>query len=97
MSVDTLEELAPRVETTQYNFTINDRCCADRGSRGYLGVEVAEQAYHRWTKGDQEILLCNHHNNIHEFSLAASGWAVEHHPQHDKLNEPLDINFIEDE
>ncbi len=97
MSVETLEELAPLVETQKYNFTISDRCCADKGSRGYLGIEVAEQAYHRWTKNSAEILLCNHHNRIHEFDLAASGWRVEHHPLHDKLDQPLDINHVDGE
>jgi hypothetical protein len=95
MSVDTLEELAPIAEAPRYQFTISDRCCADKGSRGYSGVEVAEQAYHRWTKGDKELFFCNHHNNVHEFALAASGWAVEHHPQHDQLDKPLDINHID--
>ena len=97
MSVDTLEPLAAPVEE-KYRFTLDDRCCADRGTRGHGGlVVVAEQAYHRWTKGDLELLFCNHHNRQVQERLFIDGWSVESHPLHDKLDQPLDINHVDGE
>lgn len=99
MSVDTAV-MQPVVDTLNahinYEFTLNDRCDADDGfkSNNGNGVAVAEQAYHRWTKGSKEIFLCNHHNNLHDLVLAAQGWDVQHHPLHDQLDKPLDINHI---
>lgn len=98
MSVDTLDEVLVAPVTPEYQFSGNDRCCADKGTRGFQGtVVVAEQAYHRWTKGDKEILLCNHHNRLYESGLFVSGWDVQHHPLHDQLDKPLDINHIDEE
>jgi hypothetical protein len=96
MSTDTLEQVAPTI--APYAWSLNDRCCADKGTRGHGGaVVVAEQAYHRWTKGDAELLFCNHHNRLVQEQLFIAGWSVESHPYHDKLDQPLDINHIDDE
>ena len=96
MSVDTLEQVSP-VEAEPHVWSLRDRCCADKGTRGYQGeVVVAEQAYHRWTKDGSELLFCNHHNREYQEQLFINGWSVESHPLHDKLDQPLDINHIDD-
>lgn len=92
MSVDTLEAPATEQVVEQYEFSGNDRCDADKGVQGYRGVLVAEQAYHRWTKGESEIFLCNHHNQKQAPNLVANGWAVESSPLYESLGNPLDVS-----
>lgn len=93
--LDTLERTVEAPSET-YEFTGNDRCDADGGFvRGDgRGVEVAEQAYHRWTKGDKELLLCDHHNRDHEEALFVGGWNHENSPLANSLGEPRDINHV---
>ena len=93
-------ETQPTLEETAdtFEWSLTHRCDADRGVKGFRGAwEVAEQAYHRWTKDGQEILLCNHHNKKHQEALFVSGFSVEHHPYHDQLDRPLDINHVDGE
>ena len=95
VTLDTPPVTQEAVET--FEWSLAHRCDADKGVQGFRDWEVAEQAYHRWTKDEKEILLCNHHNNIHQEALFVSGFSVEHHPFHDQLDKPLDINHIDDE
>lgn len=93
MSVDTLVPVDTIHEA--YAFSGNDRCDGDKGVMGYRGVVVAEQAYHRWTRRGKDILLCNHHNGIHQEALFIDGWDVESHPHADTLGQPMDINHVD--
>lgn len=68
MTADTLEydaDLTPA--GAPYTFTALDRC--DGG--------ISEQAYHRATKGDSELFLCNHHYAASEEKLFLDGWTIE--------------------
>lgn len=96
--LETLEQVVETPKDAPYNFTGNDRCDQPRGVRGHGGaVVVPEQAYHRWTKNGMELFFCNHHNAEHQTVLFLKGWDVEHHPLHDQLDKPLDINHIGDD
>lgn len=81
MTTDTLEKDFATPVDAPYGFTARDRC-----DGGY-----SEQAYHRATKGDQELFFCNHHYVRAEEWLLLSGWTIEsdvrslHH-----LGNPLD-------
>lgn len=100
MSVTAMQQVADVLDAhVNYVFTLADRCDGDDGfaSNNGRGVVVAEQAYHRWTKGEKEIFLCNHHNAKCEDALVTSGWSVQRSPLWDKLDQPLDINHIGDE
>ena len=71
-------EVAPATETA-YEFSMHDRCDADKGATRSdgKGVSVAEQAYHRATKGDLELFFCDHHYQQHESALLTEGWKIE--------------------
>lgn len=69
-------------ESEPYEFSLNDRCDADKGSmrNDGKGVGVAEHAKYRLTKGNLELFLCIHHFNKHEDALLTDGWKVEKSP-----------------
>lgn len=85
MTVNTIEEnVLPAHEP--YVFTALDRC--ERN--------LSEQAYHRVTKGKQELLFCNHHYVMHEEKLLLDGWKTESDIAALRgLGNALDINHVE--
>ena len=74
-----LEAPAETIVEESYQFTMNDRCCATRGTvvGNARGVAVAEQGYYRATKSDMELFFCVHHYNQHEDALLLDGWKIE--------------------
>lgn len=81
--LDTLEQVEAPHEL--YPFTGHDRCDAARNR--------SEQAYHRATKGDREMLFCDHHYKQHADALLTDGWAIESDLQAlADLGNPLDVS-----
>lgn len=65
-----------------YQFSLNDRCDQDKGSKRTdgKGFGVAEQAFYRASKDDLELFLCIHHYNRNATALVTGGWKIEESP-----------------